>query len=240
MGLLLPDLSPDFFLPATTGLTDFCLQNQLDVEFEALNGQLWLKSNIPKERPIGIEVDETLNRHTQFFKKSSVYKDNLARALGIKPGVRPHVLDLTGGLLGDTLLMLAMGAQVTTLERHPVVRFLIESALHNSSHPLLANFQFVANDAASFLETCSPYDVIFFDPMFEDANHKAGPKKEMRIFREVVGSDLDAMEIAEKAQTRALKRLVIKRPRLSQTLINGECLQYQGKSTRYDVYLMFK
>lgn len=240
MALILPDLSPDFFLPDTQALEDFCLKNTIDIMFDEKDGQLWLKSNLPKEKPIGIEVDETLERHVTFFKKSSVYKDNLAKALGIKPGVRPKVLDLTGGLLGDTLLMLAMGAQVTTLERHPVVKFLIESALHNSHHPLLANLNFVGRDAGEYLKTCEPHEVIFFDPMFEDANHKTSPNKEMRIFREVVGSDSDATEIANLAREKATKRLVVKRPRLSRTLLTEECLQYQGKSTRYDVYLMFK
>src|SRR5690606_33904787 len=151
-------------------------------------------------RPIGILIDETLERHLGYFKKSSIYKENLAKALGIKPGVRPRVLDLTGGLLGDSLLMLAMGAQVETLERHPVVSFLIESALQAATHPLLKNFRFHSSDALTFLAECGEFEVIYFDPMFEDANHKASPNKEMRIFREVVGNDADAVEVFLAAQ----------------------------------------
>ncbi|MFA7614776.1 MAG: class I SAM-dependent methyltransferase, partial [Candidatus Caldatribacteriota bacterium] len=150
------------------------------------------------------------------------------------------VLDLTGGLLGDSLMMLAMGCEVTTLERHPVVSFLIQSALHAATHPLLKNLTFHPKDALSFLQQSEDFEVIYFDPMFEDANQKAGAKKEMRIFREMIGSDEDAVQVFEMARSRALRRVVVKRPRLSRPLVNGDCLQFEGKSTRYDSYLNVK
>ena len=240
MGLKLPDLAADFYLPELGELELFAQNSSFDIEFERIKDQLWLKSDIPKERPIGILVDETLERHLAYFKKSSVYKENLARALGIKPGVRPHVLDLTGGLLGDTLLMLAMGAEVTTLERHPVVSFLIKSALHAATHPLLKNLTFHSIDALTYLSSCGEYEVIYFDPMFEDANHRTGAKKEMRIFREMVGNDADAVDVFAAARKKATRRVVVKRPRHSQTIISEQCLQYLGKATRYDTYLNLK
>ena len=79
-------------------------------------------------------------------------------------------------------------------------------------------------------------DTVYFDPMFEDANDKASPKKEMRIFRNLVGSDEDAIKVLEKAMDLGPKRLVVKRPRLSQELGKKPSVQYIGKSTRYDVY----
>ena len=53
-------------------------------------------------------------------------------------------------------------------------------------------------------------NVIYFDPMYSEKNEKALPKKEMRIFREVVGVDLDA-ESTAKSLLKMSKRLVIKR-----------------------------
>lgn len=240
MGLKLPDLPPDFFLPDTAALVEWATNSIFEIEFEQGDKQLLLKSDIAHERAIGIKVDETLARHLEYFKKSSLYKENLARALGIKPGVRPRVLDLTAGLLGDSLMMLAMGCEVTSLERHPVVSFLIESALHGACHPLLKNHTFHATHALAFLGDCAPFDVVYFDPMFEDANHKAGAKKEMRIFREMVGNDADAVEVFHAAQKKARKRVVVKRPRYSQGIESGQCLQYLGKATRYDTYLQVK
>ncbi|HLT21901.1 MAG TPA: class I SAM-dependent methyltransferase [Bacteriovoracaceae bacterium] len=240
MALKLPPLDKNFFLPDYQELEIYSQNTAFVIEFQQIGNQLWLKSDIPKERPIGILIDETLERHLAYFKKSTVYKENLAKALGIKPSIRPKVLDLTAGLLGDSLMMLAMGCEVTALERHPVVSFLIQSALNAATHPLLNNFTFHSTDALSFLESSSTFEVIYFDPMFEDANLKAGAKKEMRIFREMIGSDQDAELVFKMAREKATRRLVVKRPRLSRPIVNGDCLQYEGKSTRYDTYLNVK
>lgn len=203
---------------------------------EWINGQFWLHSDNPKERPIGIGIDRELLRHEEFFKKSSIQKELLARAIGIKGSYRPKVLDLTGGMLGDSLLLLSFGCEVWTSERHPVMRFLIESALQNSSHPRLKNFHFLGGDALSLLQNPPSVDVIYFDPMFEDPNEKTSPRKEMRIFRNLVGKDLDAIEVFKEARKVGPKRLVVKRPRLSDFLLEKPSVEYQGKSTRYDVY----
>lgn len=207
-----------------------------EIVMEWMNGQFWLHSDNPKERPIGIEIDRELQRHEEFFKRSSIHKELFARAIGIKGSYRPKVLDLTGGMLGDSLLLLSFGCEVWATERHPVMRFLIESALQNSHHPLLQNFHFLRGDAASILLNPPPVDVIYFDPMFEDPNEKTSPRKEMRIFREIVGKDQDAIEVFEMALKQSPKRLVVKRPRHSTFLKQKPSVEYIGKSTRYDVY----
>lgn len=207
-----------------------------DATFEWKDGQYWLHSDDPKEKPIGIEIDRILERHLDFFRKSSVQKELFARAIGIKGAFKPRVLDLTGGLLGDSLLFLAAGCEVTTVERNPLVAFLIQSAMKNARHPLMTHFRFKEADAVTVLSEVNPPDVIFFDPMFEDVNHKASPKKEMRIFRTLLKADTDAEAVLKKAILSGAKRVVVKRPRLSRELIQGKPVQFEGKSTRYDVY----
>ena len=217
-------------------LNKFCSEKNTQLRFEWINGQFWLHSDNPNENPIGIEVDKILTKHEEFFKKSSIHKELLARAVGVKGAYRPKVLDLTAGLLGDSLLMLSFGCEVWAVERHPVIRFLIQSALQNSTHKSLSNLHFIESDAQSVLSEGPSVDTVYFDPMFEDANDKASPKKEMRIFRTLVGSDQDAVSVLEKAENLRPKRLVVKRPRLSQELGKKPSVQYIGKSTRYDVY----
>lgn len=217
-------------------LNKFCQALDHDLIFEWINGQYWLHSDIPKERPIGIEIDRELSRHEEFFKKSSLQKELLAKALGVKGPFRPKVLDLTAGMLGDSLMMLAFGCEVVASERHPVIQFLIQSALKNAQHPKLQKFTFLPQDALKTLENSDNFDAIYFDPMFEDANEKASPRKEMRIFRSLVGSDQDALEVFKRAKEKKAKRLVIKRPRQSVNLGIEPSVQYIGKSTRYDVY----
>ncbi len=207
-----------------------------DSTFEWINGQFWLHSDDPKEKPIGIEIDKILDRHLEFFRKSSVQKELFGRAIGIKGSFRPKVVDLTAGLLGDSLLFLAAGCEVTAVERNPLIAFLIQSALKNARHPLLAKFQFEQKDAKEILQSSPSVDVLYFDPMFEDANHKSSPKKEMRIFRTLLAGDADAEEVLTLALGTGIKRVVVKRPRLSRELLNLKPVRMEGKSTRYDVY----
>ncbi len=214
-----------------------CHQQNIDCSLEWIDGQFWLHSDIPKERPFTISIDQELNRHIDYFKQNSVQKELLARSIGVKGPYRPRVLDLTAGLLGDSLLMLAFGCEVWALERHPVVSFLISSALANSKHEYMERFHFVAENAKEFLAKEGTFDTLYFDPMFEDANQKSSPRKEMRLFRNLVGEDQDALEIFKLAKLKNARRLVVKRPRLSRTLSDEKPLIYEGKSTRYDVYL---
>ncbi|MGE3608104.1 MAG: class I SAM-dependent methyltransferase [Bacteriovoracaceae bacterium] len=218
-------------------LEEYCQAHQLEVTFEWINGQYWLHSQNEKERPIGIEIDQELKRHEDFFKKSSLQKELLAKAIGVKGPHRPKILDLSSGLLGDSLLFLSFGCEVISLERNPIVAFLIFSAMENAQHPSLSRFKFYQTEALTFLESRPEVEVIYFDPMFEDANAKSLPKKEMRIFRDLVGKDTDSEEVFKRALEQGVKRVVVKRPRLSIPLLMSPPLEFVGKSTRYDVYL---
>ena len=217
-------------------LNKYCNSQDLHPTLEWKNGQYWLHSDDLKEKPIGISVDQELERHEEFFKRASIVKELLARAVGVKSGIRPKILDLTGGLLGDTLLFLTFGCEVITLERHPIISFLIKSSLANAHHSALRRLTFFPLDAATFLTEHPAPDVIFFDPMFEDANEKALPKKEMRIFRSFIRHDQDALSVFTLVQSLNPKRFVVKRPRLSVELGLRPQIKIEGKATRYDVY----
>jgi len=217
-------------------LVEFAQKLEAPLEFNFQQGQYWLKSNRAMEKPIGVDVDAELRRHEAYFKSHSLQKELLARAIGIKPGKRPFVLDLTGGLLGDSLLMLSMGCRVVTVERNPMIAFLIESALKNASHSLLTDFQFHSMEALNALQKFTDVETIFFDPMFEDLHQKSIPQKEMRIFRELLGGDHDSEEVLKACFKTSADRVVVKRPRLSRFLGLTPQVEYKGKSTRYDVY----
>lgn len=218
-------------------LQQYCQEQEQAITLEWREGQYWLHSDEAREKPIGLHLDRELTRHEEYFKHHSITKELLAKAIGVKSGIRPKVLDLTGGLLGDSLLFLSFGCEVITLERHPVIQVLIQSALQVATHPALKRLTFIPQEASLFLASAPEVDVIYFDPMFEDANERALPKKEMRIFRHFVGSDQDAQSVFEKAKSLRPKRLVVKRPRLSRILSGKPDIQYEGKATRYDVYL---
>ena len=62
----------------------------------------------------------------------------------------------------------------------------------------------------------------------------------MAYFHELVGGAQDEAALLNAARNVARKRVVVKRPRLG-LFLNGEkpAYQYEGKSTRFDVYLPF-
>lgn len=188
----------------------------------------------PSFKGIFIDIEQSLNHHKTFFYKNSPYKDPLAKALGLKPGLeKPVVLDASAGLLGDSCLIHSYGVKTLQLmERHPLVAILIINALKR--YPL-ENTDFVFGSALE-LET-EDIDVIYFDPMYGEKNTKASPKKEMKIFRALIGEDWDRKECALKLLDKAKKRLVLKRSNKATPLLEKPDFTIKGKSTCYDVYL---
>jgi 16S rRNA (guanine1516-N2)-methyltransferase len=183
-------------------------------------------------KPVSINVESILENHKINLYHKSLYKEVLARAIGLKKSKpKPKILDATGGLMGDSLLIKSFAVDdIDIIERHPLAAALITNAIANTEIDF--NFRFI-----SALEIEQEYDVIFFDPMYEDKNTKSSPKREMLVFRECVGVDEDAVIVAEHLKSLATERLVIKRPIKSKTLIDAPTIQFKGKSTRYDVYI---
>lgn len=201
---------------------------ELDVKFHIECQKLKLES--PYSNPVFIDAANKLDYHKKHFYKKSLYKEPLARALGFKKGhEKPYVLDATAGMMGDCILMLAMGARVDLCERNPIAAALCINTIKNNNLDINLYFG-PATDL-----NLDP-DVIYFDPMYAQKNDKTRPKKEMQIFRDVVGLDLDAMKTA-RLLFRKSKRLVIKRSIKANPLLENPSMTISGKSTSYDVYL---
>ena len=80
-------------------------------------------------------------------------------------------------------------------------------------------------------------EVVYLDPMFPHRDKSALVKKDMRVFRSVVGEDLDADALLAPARAVATKRVVVKRPRLAPDLAGVEPQQRMtGQSNRFDLY----
>lgn len=203
---------------------------EFNLNFEIQGQRIMLQNAVGN--PIFIDIDKKLQYHKKFFYKNSVYKQPLARALGIKKDKSPSkVLDATAGLLGDTLLIHSFGVQVEAMERNPLVSLLIVNALKNCESKIEIPFHF-----QSAMDLADAYPVIFFDPMYGGKNTKASPKKEMQVFRSFVGEDLDRISVAKHLR-QYCDRLVIKRSVKASPLLKNPNMSFGSKSTCYDVYL---
>lgn len=164
----------------------------------------------------------------------------LARAFGKK--VRT-IVDATSGYGQDALLLALMGFHVTAMERSPVVVALAQDGLHRLSlHrgiTLSGRLRLVNGDSRVLLPALAPSpDAIYLDPMFPPKRRKSvAVRKEMRLLRELVGDDTDALELLDVSRGIACDRVVVKRPDDAPPLAPGPSMSLSGKLVRYDVYL---
>lgn len=182
--------------------------------------------------PLFIDINKSYRYHQKTFVKRSKYKDPMARALGIKPGNNiESVLDATGGFLADTLLIKSIGVKnITVFERHPIPALLIKNAL--SLNPIEGiDFHF-----SDVYECNKKFDVVYYDPMYDNFNVKAAPKKEMQILRALECSSEKDDKVFDHLLSMAIKRLVVKRSIKAPPIRENPQGSILGKSTRYDIY----
>lgn len=190
-----------------------------------------------------VYVDFLTNKWQLRLKQLSIKKESLARALGLKNHSHPKIIDATGGLARDSFIIASLGFEVTLLERSPIIYTLITDGLKRAEHnPATKRLHTVQTDAMPWLNQLADQDrpdIIYLDPMFPEKKKSALPKKEMLIFHDIVGDDLDADNLLSTALTCATKRVVVKRPRLANYL-KATCppsFSLTGSSCRFDIYL---
>lgn len=170
-------------------------------------------------------------------------KEPIAKAIGLKQGHRISVVDATPGLGRDAFVLAALGAQVTMVERSPVVYALLADGLRRLAmqEPELASrFSLVHANSAEYMQTqpVGSADAVYLDPMFPHKKKSALVKKEMRVFQALLGPDADADALLPAAQAIALKRVVVKRPNSAPFLAQTKpSMAISSKKHRFDVYI---
>ena len=169
----------------------------------------------------------------------------LPRAAGFTKGRTPQMVDATAGLGRDAFLLASLGAEVTLIERSAKVHALLEDGMARArdaggdATKAISRMTLVLGDAKVLLPKLAA-EVVLVDPMHPPRSNSALVKKEMRLLRNVVGADEDALELMQVALATASKRVVLKWP-LHAVLMPGlapPSHQILGKSTRYDVFMV--
>jgi len=169
----------------------------------------------------------------------------LPKAVGMKKGHCPTVVDATAGLGGDAFLLASLGAHVTLIERSPEMHTLLEDALGHAQEAggdiaeVVSRMTLLFGDAKDLLGTLKP-EVVLVDPMHPPRKKSALVKSEMRLIREIVGEDPDAVDLMKVALKTAQKRVVLKWPMRADPMPDIPPCSHQitGKSTRYDVFMV--
>ena len=169
----------------------------------------------------------------------------LPKAVGMKRGHTPKIVDATAGLGRDAFLLASLGAEVTLIERSLIVHGLLEAGMARAREAggdvaeAINRMTLIQGDARDLLPSLLP-DVVIVDPMHPVRKKTALVKNEMRLLREVVGTDEDSIELMQVALATASERVVLKWP-LRASPMEGICRfshQIVGKSTRYDVFMV--
>lgn len=221
------------------------LQAQADADFALQLGAEGLQFvELGPQAPGAVRVDfvEGAVAHRRLFGGGT--GQMIAKAVGVQPGVRPQVLDATAGLGRDAFVLASLGCGMTLIERQPLIAALLEDGLARARQsaevaPIAAQMRLLQGNAIELLSawTDEAPQVIYLDPMFPHRDKSALVKKEMRLFRPLVGDDLDAPALLAAALALASHRVVVKRPRKA-PCIEGAKPSYvlEGKSSRYDIY----
>jgi 16S rRNA (guanine1516-N2)-methyltransferase len=192
--------------------------------------------------PVRVDFVEGAVAHRRLFGGGS--GQMIAKAVGIQPGVRPRVLDATAGLGKDAFVLASLGCEMSLIERQPIIAALLEDGLLRGRQDrevgsIIGQMRLLTGNSIELIRAWQgePPQVIYLDPMFPHREKTALVKKEMRLFRPLVGDDMDAPALLAAALALATHRVVVKRPRKA-PCIDGPKPGYalEGKSSRYDIY----
>ena len=172
----------------------------------------------------------------------------IAKAIGLKHGNTPSVLDITAGLARDAYILACLGCKVTLVEQSTVLYTLIDDGIRRglanaASADVLNNFMNLVNaDSVLYMEQMDKKtrpEVIYIDPMYPERKKSALVKKDMQILQHLLGKDENAEALLKTALECAGRRVVVKRPIHAETVgdIKPDA-SISSKKTRYDVYLV--
>jgi len=171
------------------------------------------------------------------------------------------VLDATGGILRDAIIMASLGCRVWVCEAHPLIATLARDGLERALRkprwaPIIGDenrFKFFASDSGLILEdflnnNLVRPDIIYLDPMFPPKRKTSSAKKEIQWLQRIHANtdnmfpDFNpstAEHIFALALKVARKRVIVKRPIHAQTLTPSPAVSFSKnfQTARFDVYL---
>ena len=181
------------------------------------------------------------------YRRTQPGRAPVARAVGAKETFRPTVFDVTAGLGQDAFTLAVSGCRVQMVERSPIIAALLADGLrraleHSETTEAAARLSLRVGEAEEVLSNLSELerpDTVYLDPMYPETGKKAAKRKEMRLFRRLVGDDSDVGKVLATARQVALRRVVVKRP-VKALSLDGQKPDavIPGKTTRFDLYLV--
>lgn len=241
---LLPDTPADLPGVRVGSLKQACEQ-QLPLVLGWFEGRLALKSSEGKESPLA--VDFSSGKQGYRLAADRVRHERLIKALGGMPTKPLSVIDGTGGLGRDALVMAQAGFHVVIIERSPIIHALLADGitrLAGEDRVLAGRLTLHYADSLDWLTAPlndNNFFAVYLDPMFPARQKSAAIKKDLLWLQQLqsVPQESESEQLLIAARVRATKRVVVKRP-LRALPLAQQTPSYvlAGKAVRFDVYLM--
>ena len=171
-------------------------------------------------------------------------RELLIQAAKVRKGASSFVIDATAGLGRDSFLLAAAGCQVQMFERNPVVAALLLDGLERAARVpgldvIVERMHLTVGDAFDALAgISSSVDVVYLDPMFPERSKAAKVKKELQLLQLLEHAPDDAHRLLCTALQIDARKVVVKRPLNSPSLLNSNpSYALKGKTIRFDVYV---
>lgn len=201
------------------------------------------KLNQPKLGAVAVNfVDGKMSYRRKF---GGGRNEAIVKAVGVKGSYTPTIIDATAGLGQDAFVLASIGCYVKLIERNPIVGALLEDGLQRAykdleiGHFMRERMVLLPHSSITGLNPdLDSVDVVYLDPMYPSKTKSALVKKEMQLFQQLIGCDLDSDDLLFPAQQLARKRVVVKRPNYALFLANKKpdfCKE--TKKHRFDIYL---
>jgi 16S rRNA (guanine1516-N2)-methyltransferase len=197
------------------------------------------------QKSVELRVDFVTGAVAHRLKFGGGRGQDIAKAMGLRAGKTPSIVDATAGLGRDSFLLASLGAQVTLIERSATMHALLADGMERA---LLEGGQFrdiinrmtlLKGDAKDLIPELAA-EAILIDPMHPPRNKSALVKRELRQVRDIVGTDEDAADLVKVALKHARNRVVLKWPAKADPIAGLQKCSHQisGKTTRYDVFMV--
>ena len=169
------------------------------------------------------------------------HETHLKKAIG-KTDRPLRILDATAGLLGDSMIMLALGHSVTAYEQSKILYTMLSNELNQlpETDSNLLNFKLINSNVCETNFNEKSFDIIYFDPMYPEdkaSSARRSDLKKINSILEIEGLASDPESTFNYLRSIPSTKLIVKRPLKVDAFEGSINYKITGKSVRFDIYL---
>ena len=169
------------------------------------------------------------------------HETHLKKAIG-KTDRPLRILDATAGLLGDSMIMLALGHSVTAYEQSKILYTMLNNELNQISETdsNLLNFKLINSNVCETNFNEKSFDIIYFDPMYPEDKASSARRSDLKKINSILkieGLASDSESTFTYLRSIPKTKLIVKRPVKVDAFEGSINYQIKGKSVRFDIYL---